>query len=125
MCLLKKSLIFLLISISFLFLSCKKEAKISFLSSEINLGEVKINTDKNVSIDFSNIGDSVLIIKNVTTSCKCIPARVVRKKIMPNQKSKLYFTFKADELGEHTESIVVVTNDEKKFYIIHIKATVI
>lgn len=102
----------------------KKEPVLYFPSSEIILGKVDFGTDKKVSFEIENTGDKPLKIESVSPSCKCIDIVFPKEEIYNGSKKNISLTFKADELGFHTESIVIISNTPERFKLIHITANV-
>ncbi len=109
-----------------LILGCtSNEPKLYFPSSEILLGDVKLYEDKSIKFEFTNKGNKPLIIENVNSSCKCLVSEFPKNGIEKNEKGIIKLLYKSDELGGHRESIVIISNDPKKFKIIRISTNVI
>lgn len=109
-----------------IFKSCNySEPNLYFPSSEILLGDVKVGSDKMIVFQIENRGNQSLFIKNVNSSCKCIDIKFSKKKIIKNQKANISMIYKADEIGLHEESIVIISNDPNKFNLQKIKVNVV
>lgn len=117
--------IYFLLFVCILFLSCGKEPHLYFPSSEILLGEVILGNNKEVKIPIVNKGKKDLIIKNVNSSCKCINIKFPKKEIVSGQEDYITMTFKSDEIGHHSEKIVIISNDPEVYKLIKIKVNVI
>lgn len=109
-----------------LFMSCNRsEPNLCFPSSEILLRDLKAGTDEKISFQIENRGNKPLEIQNVNSSCKCIDIDFPKSKIDINKKATISMTYKADEIGQHTESIVIISNDPKTYKLIKISVNVV
>lgn len=106
-------------------IQCKKEAKLYFPSNEIILGNVKLNSYKKISIPIQNKGKLPLVIKNVSSSCKCLITNFPSKGILKGETEYINLVYNANEAGYHTESIAIITNESDIFRIIHINVNVL
>lgn len=106
-------------------LSCANEPQLYFPSSQILIEDVKIGSDKMITIPIINKGKKDLIIKNVNSSCKCIDIEFPDRKIKFNSEGYITMVFKADRLGVHKESIVIISNDPKVYKLIEINVNVV
>lgn len=120
----KRTIIFFLYLI--FFVGCKeKKPELYFPSSEILLGDLKFGSDEKITFQVENTGGGLLKIQNVNSSCKCIAINFSKKDIGTNEKATISMVYKADEIGQHAENIVIISNDPKTYKIIEIKANVV
>ena len=98
-------------------LSVAAKSEISFDSTEIDFGEIESGKVVDVEFKFQNIGDSLLIIKNVAASCGCTATKLDKKEYQPGEKGSIPVKFYSRGYnGKITKSITVSSNDEKNVY---------
>lgn len=74
---------------------------------------------------FTNVGDDVLIIYDVTTNCGCTVAQFPKEPIMPGDTGKISVTFDPKgSPGEFAKEIIVRSNAKKKKMRLRIKGAV-
>ena len=74
---------------------------------------------------FTNTGDAVLLIYDVTTNCGCTVADYPREPIAPGMSGSVVITFDPKgNPGEFAKEIVVKTNAQRKKTKLHIKGVV-
>lgn len=66
----------------------------SFDFGEINFGEVV-----NYSFKVKNLGNEILEIKRVATSCPCASAKIAKEKINPGEEVKLLVSYDSGAMG--------------------------
>lgn len=117
--------ILLLISLV-LIIGCNSKPPTLYIPSDlINLGDISYNKDVFLNINVTNLGDKPLILSNIKTSCKCIIMSHFKDLVInKNEVKKVSLLYKSDRIGEHMESISIISNDVKTFKIIRIKANV-
>ena len=59
------------------------QANAIFEKSTINFGSVNSGENVQVEFKFKNVGNEVLILKNISTSCGCTAARIEKKEYIP------------------------------------------
>ena len=102
------------------------QADILFEKSTINFGTVNSGDNVQVEFKFKNVGDSVLILKNISTSCGCTAAKIERKEYKPDESGVIPITF--NSTGKHGrvyERIIVATNTKENLIRLHLEGTVI
>ena len=93
------------------------ETGIKFEKNIINLGIIDEGQAVQVNFVFENIGDEVLVIKKINTSCGCIRKRLGKREYDPGEKGKIEIIFNSQEkLGRINEPIIIFTNTEKKYH---------
>lgn len=86
---------------------------ITFAEEKHDYGDVPQGPKLEGTFEFTNTGENVLVIKNVTTSCGCTGAMVDEKKeFAPGEKGRVKFTFNTEgRSGSNTKTITVQSND--------------
>lgn len=119
------SVVFVLISISFLNAQ-QKGAFISFEKETHDFGKIKESDGKvEYKFEFTNTGNSPLIINKVKASCGCTSPTWTEKPIMPGQKGYVSAVFDPrNRPGNFNKSIYVETNTEKAKIVLRITGEV-
>ena len=102
-------------------------AVIQFPETSHDFGTIDEGTRATYEFEFSNTGDSNLILNNVQASCGCTVPTWPRQPIKPGQKDKITVVYNsAGRPGDFQKSITVTTNmkeDGVKMLSIHGKVT--
>lgn len=119
------SIVFVLVSISFLNAQ-QKGAFISFEKEIHNFGKIKEGDGKvEYKFEFTNTGNSPLIINKVKASCGCTSPTWTEKPIMPGKKGYVSAVFDPrNRPGTFNKSIYVETNTEKGKVVLRITGEV-
>lgn len=113
----KVRLLVILICLLFLgsFPFADKGPKIKFKEESKNFGKIDQGKVLTHVFVFSNLGDSNLTIKKVSTTCGCTAALISDKNIAPGKKGEIKVTFNTRGLGgKMTKYIYVESNDPKQ-----------
>lgn len=111
----KLLIITLLISLLTIFLAA--ESQIKFKETTVDFGEIDSGQVVDLNFEFENAGDDVLIIKNISTSCGCTAAKLLKKEFQPGEKGTIPVKFNSRGYqGKVTKSITVATNDKDNVY---------
>lgn len=119
----KRNLTLLLLSISVLVFA---QAEVIFEKSTINFGTINSGDNVQVEFKFKNVGDNVLQLKNISTSCGCTAARIEKTEYKPGEEGVIPITF--NSLGKHGrvyERIIVATNTKENLIRLHLEGKVI
>ena len=94
----------------------KEGSFITFLTRRIDVGTVNSPWKITVVYEFSNTGDTPLVIENVTTDCGCTVAEFTHKRVKPGKKGFVKVTYDGEfsEVGYFHKTINVVTNSWRK-----------
>jgi hypothetical protein len=86
---------------------------LTFKEDRHDFGDVPQGPKLEGVFEFTNTGENILVIKNVTTSCGCTGAMVDEKKeFAPGESGKIKFTFNTEgRMGLNTKTITVDSND--------------
>jgi len=89
-------------------------SKIQFKEESKNFGKIDQGEVLTHVFVFSNLGDSNLIIKKVTTTCGCTAALISDKNVAPGKKGEIKVNFNTRGLGgKVTKYIYVESNDPR------------
>jgi len=79
-----------------------------------NFGKVTEGDILDLEVDVKNVGNSLLEIKKVKSSCGCTAALLSSKKLMPNEIGKLKIEFDTNNLfGQVARTVTLFSNDRK------------
>jgi hypothetical protein len=101
--------------ISCLFLSAEKGPQLKFKQETKDFGNVKQGEVLDTVFEFTNAGDTPLLIEKVRTSCGCTAALASEQKIEPGKKGEVKVTFNTRGFGgEVSKYVYVESNDSHK-----------
>ena len=103
-----------------------KRPVIQFEAKEIDFGMLESGQVSDMKFEFQNIGNTTLIIKNVSTSCGCTATKLAKREYIPMEKGHIEVKFLSQGYsGRVVKSVTVTTNDLKnKHTILKIKGEV-
>lgn len=105
----------------------QQKPQLKFERTEHNFGAIKEEVgDVTTQFEFTNTGDSPLIIQRVSASCGCTTPSYTREPVLPGKKgliSAKYSTVRRP--GTFMKSITVYTNVPDTVYVLTIKGNVI
>ena len=79
-----------------------------------DFGKIYEGEKLKLSINYENIGDEILEIKNVKTSCDCTATVLERQKLNPGEEGKIDITFDTSgRIGKMARTISLFSNDPK------------
>lgn len=108
----KRAFVFALVMLTSL--ACFAVSKIEFKSKVYDFGEMESGKVKNFAYSFSNKGDSLLQIQNVSTSCGCAVPTLKKKEFRPGESGEIPVRFSSRTYnGRISKYITVRTNDPK------------
>jgi hypothetical protein len=88
-----------------------------FKETTIDFGEVESGQVVDINFEFENTGDTILLIKNISTSCGCTATKLEKKEYQPGEKGIIPVKFNSRGLNARiTKSITVATNDKETPY---------
>lgn len=104
----------------------QSKPKMEFKNTEHNFGTIKEEIGAvTTQFEFTNTGETPLIIQRVTTSCGCTTPSYTREPVLPGKRgvvSAKYSTLARP--GNFTKTITVYTNVPDTTYVLTIKGTV-
>ena len=75
--------------------------KIEIRPKVYDFGEIKFGDVVNYSFLVKNLGNEVLEIKRVATSCACATAKIAKEKINPGEETELLVTYDSGSMPLH------------------------
>lgn len=122
----KKYILFLfLISTTSICLAQNTKPEFKFKKELINYGKVAQNSNGKRVFEFTNIGKSPLIIKEIKTSCDCAIPKKPERPIMPGEKAQIEVSYDTSKLGGFSKQITIFSNAKKQIKQIRIKGFVV
>ncbi|MFK8060159.1 MAG: DUF1573 domain-containing protein [Polaribacter sp.] len=76
----------------------------------INYGKIKKGADGKRIFEFTNIGSSPLIIKEIKTSCDCAVPKKPEQPIMPGEKATITVAYDTSNTGGFSKEIIIFSN---------------
>ena len=93
--------------------SVSKKTSIKWKNAEINLGEIIQNKPVNIDFEFTNTGETPVLITSVQASCGCTSSNYSKTPILPGESTKITATFNAAAKGAFKKTVTVITNAEE------------
>lgn len=103
----------------------KKTSLIEWKSQSHNFGEILKNQPATYEFEFTNSGNSALVISEVKASCGCTATGYPKHAIQPGESAKIIATYNAAAMGNFNKSIKVVSNSTEGTHTLTIKGKVI
>lgn len=112
-----KKIILMVLFMSIVTFAFAVQPRMQFKETTIDFGEVESGKVVDIIFEFENSGDSVLIIKNISTSCGCTAAKLEKREYQPGEKGTIPVKFNTKGYnGRVTKSITIATNDKDNVY---------
>jgi hypothetical protein len=90
------------------------ESIIKFKEKKVDFGVVEEGKTKQVQFEFENIGDSLLLIKKISSSCGCTVAKLQKREYKPGEKGTIVARFHSrGYFGPVAKTVTVKTNQKK------------
>jgi hypothetical protein len=89
------------------------KTSIKWKSTEIELGEIVQNKPVAIEFEFTNVGESPVIISNVQASCGCTSTNFSKTPVLPGETTKITATFNAAVKGVFKKQVTVITNADE------------
>lgn len=95
-------------------LSCDKrlETSAGFDRQSLNMGEFDWKQEQISEVLLNNLGEGLLVINNISTSCGCISVEYSKEPIRPHENITIKVKYKADHLERFNKTITVHCNTE-------------
>lgn len=100
-------------------------ASIKWKNAEINLGEIAQNKPATIDFEFTNTGDSPVIITSVQASCGCTATNFAKTPVLPGESTKITAVYNAATKGAFKKQVTVITNAEESPKVLVFTGTVI
>lgn len=121
------SVLILLATMCSLMTFAQEKARVSFERTEHNFGTIKEELGAvTTEFEFTNTGESPLIIRRVSASCGCTTPDYTREPILPGKAGAISVRYSTvARPGTFNKSITVYTNVPDTVYVLRIKGNVI
>ena len=117
-------LIVCVLAFNFNTFSQEKIAKINFKTTVIDYGVIEKGSNGIKDFEFTNDGNSPLIITNVKSTCGCTIPKKPNKPILPGESEKIQVKYDTNRIGIIRKSIIVSSNAEDPTVILKITGKV-
>ena len=117
-------LIVCVLAFNFNTFSQEKIAKINFKKTVIDYGVIEKGSNGIRDFEFTNDGNSPLIITNVKSTCGCTIPKKPNKPILPGESEKIQVKYDTNRIGFIRKSIIVSSNAENPTVILKITGKV-
>jgi hypothetical protein len=108
-----------------LFISCgDKQPKIKIKNKKINIAIDSLQNSTSFYIYLENIGNDVLTIEKINTSCKCLAGFDEKINIFPKTKDSIKINYINDEKLNHSEEIVIISNTIPKINFVTVNVNI-
>ena len=109
--------LFIIMFMAMFAVSLFASAKIKFEATELDFGEIDAGKVVDLEFKFENVGDELLIIKNVSASCGCTTAKLEKKEYKPGEKGVVPVQFYSRGYnGKVVKTVTISTNDKDQVY---------
>ena len=117
-------LIVCVLAFNFNTFSQEKIAKINFKTTVIDYGVIEKGSNGIRDFEFTNDGNSPLIITNVKSTCGCTIPKKPNKPVPPGESEKIQVKYDTNRIGIIRKSIIVSSNAEDPTVILKITGKV-
>ena len=117
-------LIVCVLAFNFNTFSQEKIAKINFKTTVIDYGVIEKGSNGIRDFEFTNNGNSPLIITNVKSTCGCTIPKKPNKPVLPGESEKIQVKYDTNRIGFIRKSIIVSSNAEDPTVILKITGKV-
>jgi hypothetical protein len=90
-----------------------KKGALKWKKTEIDLGEIVQSKPVTIEFEFTNTGDSPVLITSVQASCGCTNTNYAKTPIAPGESTKITAVFNAAAKGAFRKTVTVTTNAEE------------
>lgn len=114
-------LVFVFISYS---VNAQDQPEFKFEQETINYGKIAQGSDGKRVFEFTNVGNSPLIITKIKTSCGCTVPKKPDGPIMPGEKGKIEVSYDTKRPGGFSKAITIYSNAKNPRKMIKIRGFV-
>lgn len=105
--------------------SVNAQAKISFKSETVDYGQIAKGSDGVRVFEFTNTGDSELVISDVKSSCGCTVPKKPSGPIAPGESSTIEVKYDTNRVGPIRKTVTVYSNADEPIKALKIKGEVL
>lgn len=88
--------------------------EIAFDTTVIDYGTIARGSDGTRTFEFTNTGNTPLILNQVKTSCSCSATSYTRRPIMPGERGEIEVRYDTNYVGHFEKYIYVASNARSK-----------
>ena len=104
--------------------STTNEPVFKFTKEVINYGKIEQHANGNKVFEFTNVGGSPLVIKEIKTSCDCAVPKKPTRPIMPGDKGVIEVSYDTSKLGGFIKQFTIISNAKQSIKRLKIKGFV-
>jgi len=101
------------------------QAKISFKSETVDYGKIVKGSDGTRVFEFTNIGDTALIVTDVKSSCGCTVPKKPKGAIAPGDTGTIEVKYDTNRVGPIRKTVTVYSNADEPIKALKIKGEVL
>lgn len=95
-----------------------------FEKETIDYGKVAESSNGTRIFEFTNVGDSPIIIKKIVSTCGCAIPKKPEKPIMPNETGQIEVSYDTKRVGGFSKAITIFSNAKNERKVLKIKGYV-
>ncbi len=100
------------------------KAEFKFVKETIDYGKIVQGADGKRIFEFTNVGETPLIITKVSASCGCTVPKKPEQPILPGEKGQIEVSYDTKRLGGFSKAITIFSNAKTPRKMIKIKGYV-
>jgi len=101
--------------------SAQTKPEFKFETETIDYGKIAYKSDGVRVFEFTNIGDSPLVITDIKASCGCTVPKIPKEPILPGEKGKIEVSYDTNRIGGFSKIITVFSNAKNERKTLKIK----
>jgi len=101
------------------------QAKISFKAETVDYGQIAKGSDGVRVFEFTNTGDSELVVSDVKSSCGCTVPKKPDGPIAPGESSTIEVKYDTNRVGPIRKTVTVYSNADEPIKALKIKGEVL
>ena len=96
-----------------------------FESETIDYGKIAHGSEGKRVFEFTNVGESPIIIKDIVSPCGCTVPTKPEEPIMPGKKGQIEVSYDTKRLGGFSKTLTVISNAKNKRKRVKIKGFIV
>lgn len=105
--------------------SANAQAKISFKSETVDYGKIVKGSDGIRVFEFTNVGDTALIVTDVKSSCGCTVPKKPEGPVAPGETGTIEVKYDTNRVGPIRKTVTVYSNADEPIKALKIKGEVL
>jgi len=101
------------------------QAKISFKAETVDYGQIAKGSDGVRVFEFTNTGDSELVVSDVKSSCGCTVPKKPDGPVAPGESSTIEVKYDTNRVGPIRKTVTVYSNADEPIKALKIKGEVL